>query len=164
MRIARWILASALLALPALPVPLAAQETPKGLTDAYGALADGILALNHAETQLVRSILESHRQAAAAHAAKGEWDKAAAEVALFASEGDNAVGGVRKRLLEGGHHHNAAGEQAGTFEPGYVVVDRQSKQQGLAIAAALRQAKSEAEHKKAWSDFEALAKKVLAAR
>ena len=52
---------------------------------------------------------------------------AAAELALFANEGDNAIGGVRKKLLEGGHHFNAAGEEAGVYEDGYVIVTREAK-------------------------------------
>ena len=141
--------------------PAAGQETPKSTVETYSAIADGILALNKAETDVVRVILESHHDAGAALAAHGEWEKAAAEVALFANEGDNAVGGVRKRLLEGNHHHNAEGEAAGTYEPGYVIVTRAAKTKGLAIAAALRQAKTDGDRKKAWNDFEALAKEVL---
>jgi hypothetical protein len=160
MKITRWTLALTLLALA---LPARAQETPKNLVATYNALADGILALHRAEADLVRTLLETHRQAAADHAGRGEWDKAAAEVALFASEGDNAIGGIRKKLVEGNHHHNAAGEQVGAFEPGYVLVTREAKQQGLAIASALRQARSEEERKKAWADFEALARKVLRA-
>jgi hypothetical protein len=154
----RYILALLVLGLA---MPAAAQQTPTSVVAAYDALANGILALNHAEEQIVRAILTSHRDAANALAGKGEWEKAAAEIALFASEGDNAVGGIRKRLLEGGHHHNAASEEAGTFEPGYVLVTRQAKQRGLAIASALRQAKTGEERSKAWSDFAALVKEVL---
>lgn len=36
-----------------------------------------------------------------------------------------------------------------------------AKQRGLALASALRQAKSGEERSKAWSDFAALAKEVL---
>lgn len=156
----RWILALLILVLAS---PVAAQQTPGSMVDTYNALADGILALHRTEEQIVRVILESHRDAAIAHAGKRDWEKAAAEIALFASEGDNAVGGIRKRLVEGGHHHNAAGEAAGTFEPGYVIVTRQAKQRGLAIATALRQAKTDEERSKAWSDFAALAEEVLRA-
>ena len=160
----RWTVPLLVLALTvAWALPAAAQQTPKSMVEAYDALAKSILALNHAEDGLVRTILVAHRDAAAAHAAKGEWEKAAAEVALFANEGDNAVGGIRKRLVEGGHHHNSAGESAGIFETGYVIVTKAAKQRGLAIASALRQGKSEAEHKKAWSDFEALARELLRA-
>ena len=154
---------SLLVAVLVVSLPAAAQQpaTPANIVKAYDALANSILALDRAEEEIVRAILASHRDAASAHAGKGEWEKAAAEVALFANEGDNAVGGIRKRLLEGGHHHNAAGEAAGVYEPGYVIVTKQAKQRGLAIASALRQAKSAEERNKAWSDFEALAKEVL---
>ena len=156
---------SLLVAVLVVSLPAAAQQpaTPANIVEAYDALANSILALDRAEEEIVRAILAGHRDAASAHTGKGEWEKAAAEVALFANEGDNAVGGIRKRLLEGGHHHNAAGEAAGVYEPGYVIVTKQAKQRGLAIASALRQAKSAEERNQAWSDFEALAKEVLRA-
>jgi hypothetical protein len=80
----------------------------------------------------------------------------------FANEGDNAIGGVRKRLLEGGHHFNAEGEEQGIFEPGYVVVNREAKQKLLASSSALRQAKDEMARKAAWDDFAKVAKPLLA--
>ncbi len=50
-------------------------------------------------------------------------------MALFANEGDNAIAGIRKRLVEGGHHHNAAGEEQGIFEEGYVSSDPGSEEE-----------------------------------
>ncbi len=55
----------------------------------------------------------------------------------LATEGDNAVGAVRKRLLEGGHHHNAAGEAQGIYEEGYVVVTRAAKTELLESSRAI---------------------------
>jgi len=138
-----------------------AQETPRTMVDSYEALADTILAVRRAEANLVRALLDGHRHAAEAAMHRGDIETAAAHVALFANEGDNAVGGVRKRLLEGGHHYNAEGEDRGIFEDGYVVVTRDTKTQALAIAKELRSATTDAARQAAWDDFAALAEKVL---
>ena len=61
----------------------------------------------------------------------------ASDVGQLATEGDNAVGAVRKRLLEGGHHHNAAGEAQGIYDEGYVIVTRAAKAQLLASSRAI---------------------------
>ena len=53
------------------------------------------------------------------------------------TEGDNAVAGVRKRLLEGGHHANAEGEAQGIYDEGYVVVTKAAKQAFLDASQAL---------------------------
>lgn len=159
MDLRRLVLATALVAIC---LPATAQQTPKNLTATYNALADGILALHRAEAEMARSILVAHRDAAAAAAAKGEWEEAAAQIALFANEGDNAVAGVRKRLLEGGHHHHHAdAEETAAFEPGYVLVTRKAKQQALEIAASLRRAGTAEARTKAWEGFVALAREVL---
>jgi hypothetical protein len=133
------------------------QETPKSMVDTYDALADSILALKRAEAGFVRSMLDGHRHGAEAFMRAGDFRRAAAEIALFASEGDNAIGGVRKRLVEGGHHHNADGEAKGIYEPGFVVVTRKAKQQALAASAALLAAKTDEERKTAWQQFVAVA-------
>jgi hypothetical protein len=126
------------------PAPAAAQApagTPAELVTTYNAVADGILALKKTEDSLVRAILATtlgHGQAALARAqraikendakaASAAVEALAADAAQLATEGDNAVGAVRKRLLEGGHHHNAAGEAQGIYEEGYVVVTRKAK-------------------------------------
>ena len=116
------------------------QETQRPLVAAYESLADVILGAKRTEANLVRAILASHHDAADAAFRAGDFEKSAAEMALFANEGDNAVGGVRKRLLEGGHHHNAEGEAKGIYEPGFVIVTRDAKQKALAASAALRAA------------------------
>jgi hypothetical protein len=82
-------------------------------------------------------------------------------MAIFANEGDNAVGGVRKRLLEGGHHFNAEGEQQGVFEPGYVIVTKEAKVQMLNASAALRKASTEEARTKSWEDFVMVARELL---
>ncbi len=150
-----------LVAAALLVVPAQAQETPAAIAKAYGALADSVLALRSAEAALVTAILDGHYDAAKRMADRGNWDGAAANMALFANEGDNAIAGVRKRLLEGGHHFNAAGEEQGIFEEGYVVVNRKAKRKMLDAVSSLRQATDEDARKAAWAAFDEVAKKLL---
>ena len=138
-----------------------AQETPPELVAAYASLADTILAAKRTEALLVRSLLAGHRHGAEAYFRAGQFEMAAVEIALFANEGDNAVAGVRKRLIDGGHHHNAEGEKEGIFEAGYVVVTKAAKAKALAASAALRRAKSPEQRSKAFDEFEAVAKSLL---
>jgi len=142
-------------------VPAAAQETPASMVSAYEGLADSILGMRQAEESFVRAILEHHFHAAKLAMKAGEYDDAAAQMALFGNEGDNGVAGVRKRLLEGGHHHNSDAEEKGIYEPGYVVVTREAKKAVLDSAAALRKAEDDAGRKAAWEDFAAAAKGLL---
>jgi len=141
--------------------PAQAQETPPSLVASYDDLADVILSMRSMEANLVRTILAGHYHAAEAYFANGVFDAAAAQMALFANEGDNAVGGVRKRLLEGGHHYNAEGEEQGAYEPGFVLVDREAKKAVLDASAALRQAGTDAERQQAWDAFAAVAEPLL---
>jgi hypothetical protein len=127
------------------PAPAQAIGTPAEMVSTYNTLADGILALKRTEENLVRSILAAtlahgqvdYGRAQAAiekgdpKAASAALEALAADVGQLATEGDNAVGAVRKRLLEGGHHHNAAGEAQGIYDEGYVVVTRAAKQKLL---------------------------------
>jgi hypothetical protein len=110
----------------------------------------------------VRALLDGHRRAAQAQFASGDFAGAAAEMALFANEGDNAVGGIRKRLIEGGHHHNADGEAKGIYEPGFVIVTRTAKQAALQASANLRKATTDAERRAAWGEFAKVADGLLA--
>jgi hypothetical protein len=75
-------------------------------------------------------------------------ENVAAAVGQIGTEGDNAVAGVRKRLLEGGHHFNASGEAQGVYDEGYVVVTKAAKQAFLdsskAIAMLARDPKADA--------------------
>jgi len=142
--------------------PAGAQETPASMVSAYDALATSILGLRHAETDFVKTILEYHLHAAETAYKAGEYGDAAAQIALFANEGDNAVAGIRKRLLEGGHHHHSqAEEDAGVYEPGFVIVTREAKETLLAAASALRQAGDDAGRQAAWKDFADTAKELL---
>lgn len=136
---------------------LPAQQTPKSTAATYSALADSILAIKRTESEFVRSMLGNHFRNARAAVQRGDSESASAEIALFANEGDNAIGGVRKRLLDGGHHHHADDEAKGIYEPGFVIVTRKVKEEALGISAAMRQAKGEPERKAAWERFAALA-------
>lgn len=144
MRFGRLALAAALSFASLAPAPAAAQTpagTPAEMVQTYHSLADGILALKRTEENVVKSILAAtvaHGQgtlgraqralaAGDAKAAAAAVEALAADAAQLGTEGDNAVGGVRKRLLEGGHHHNAAGEAQGIYDEGYVVVTRKAK-------------------------------------
>jgi hypothetical protein len=138
--------------------PAAAQTstesaTPSEMVATYNTLADGILAMKVTEENLVRTILaaaKAHgeaqlakaRSAIAANdtaAAKAAIEALAAAVAQMGTEGDNSVAAVRKRLIEGGHHHNAAGEAQGIFDPGYVIVTKAAKQKLLDSSRAIGQ-------------------------
>ena len=152
-RTAFAVVALSLVALAGVAAPAGAQATPPALVKTYESLATIILSARQAEADLVRAVLDGHRRAAEAKFKAGDFAGAAAEMALFANEGDNAVGGVRKRLLEGGHHHNAAGEEKGIYEPGYVIVTRTAKQAALQASANLRKATTDAERGAAWAEF-----------
>jgi hypothetical protein len=148
-------------ALGAFAVPAPAQETPASMVESYSALADSILALRAAEQAFVRSLLDGHRHAAEAAMKAGQWEAVAGHIALFANEGDNAVAGVRKRLVEGGHHFNDAGDES-THDTGFVVVTREARRQILEAAASLRRAEDEAAREAAWARFAELAAGALA--
>jgi len=147
------------LAFASAPAP---QATPKPTVACYSSLADAILALKTTEEEFVRSMLDAHFQAARAARDMKQHEQAAAEMALFGNEGDNAIGGVRKKLLDGGQHHNAEGEAQGVYEPGYVLVTKKAKEGMLAAATAMRSAKDDAARDKAWKDFTAIAEPFLA--
>lgn len=161
-----WGAVAAAVLVSGAPIAASAQArtsgTPAEMVAAYDALADTILGANHAEDKLVRAILAAThghaqaelgraRQALAANdaaAARAAIENLAADVGQIGTEGDNAVAGVRKRLLEGGHHHNAAGEAQGIYDEGYVVVTKVAKQAFLdssrAIAMLAREPKADA--------------------
>src|SRR5881397_1725204 len=126
-------------ALPAAPPAQSrGPATPSEMVAAYDALADAILGANKAERKLVISILAATyghaqseltraRQALKANdagAARAAIENLATAVGQIGTEGDNAVAGVRKRLLEGGHHANSEGEAQGVYEAGYVIVNK----------------------------------------
>lgn len=157
----RSMMVLALASLVLAAAPAFAQETPAPLVAAYDSLAKVILNVRQAEKEMVRSLLDEHYRAAKRMMAEEKFGIAAAHMSLFANEGDNAVGGIRKRLIEGGHHHNAAGEEAGIFEPGYVLVTKEAKQKMLKASTDLRQAKDEVARKAAWKDFATVADTFL---
>ncbi len=147
-------LAAGLAAAPAAAQGTAASPaTPAEMVATYSSLADGILALKRTEEDLVRSILaaaHAHAQielgraqraiaAGDPKAAQSALEGLAADVGQIATEGDNAVGAVRKRLLDGGHHHNAAGEAQGIFDEGFVIVTRAAKAKLLESSRAIGQ-------------------------
>lgn len=121
-------------------------SVPPQLVASYESLADTILGAKRTERNLVLSILATtynHAQATYAQAAasleadrdaSAELEKLASLVSQLGNEGDAAVAAVRKRLLEGGHHHNAAGEQQGLYDPGFVIVTRAAKKTFLDAA------------------------------
>jgi len=141
-----WIVIGLSVLLVASAVPASIQAaapdptaTPQSLVTTYGSLADTILAAKRTEWDLVHSILATtygHGEAAVAEAtakikagkdAKSEVERVATLVSQLGTEGDAAVAAVRKRLVEGGHHHNAAGEQQGLYDEGFVIVTRAAK-------------------------------------
>jgi hypothetical protein len=143
-RLTTAVTALAVAALACMPVTASAQPqpgTPAEMVATYNTLADGLLALKNTESNLVKSILAATRahgdvQLARATKALGANDAAgakaaiealAADVAQLGTEGDNSVAAVRKRLIQGGQHHNAAGEAQGIYEEGYVIVTRAAK-------------------------------------
>lgn len=136
-------------------------ETRKSFAETYDAIADTILGSKHAEKGIVKSILHEHRAAARREYQAGDYAAAAAEIALFGNEGDNRIGGIRKRLLEGGHHHNAEGEAKGIYEEGYVVVTRAVKKACLEASSALQTADDKAARQAAWDAFAKVARPLL---
>jgi len=155
------VLFVAILALSLLSMPSFAQHTPKPTVAAYDALADAILGLREAEADFVRAMLGYHYEAAERTFKNKNWEKSAAQMALFANEGDNAVGGIRKRLVEGGHHHNAAGEEAGIYDEGFVIITKKAKRKALQASKTLREATDDAGRQAAWASFEQVAKPLL---
>lgn len=145
-----------------LAAPSLAQQTPSSMVAAYDSLAKIILNARDAEEDLVRAMLDGHFHGAQAMMKQGRFDEAAAEMALFANEGDNAIAGIRKRLVEGGHHHNAAGEEQGIYDEGYVLVTREARKKMMASSTAMRQAKDDVARQAAWKDFAAVAQETLA--
>jgi hypothetical protein len=143
------------LALHAAPGAAQTRELPTApeFVATYNTLADAILALHQTEENVVRSILaaayehgETHlnraQQAITANDAadaKSALEALAVDIGQLATEGDNSVGAVRKRLILGGAHHNAAGEAQGIFEEGYVIVTKVAKAKLLESSRAIAQ-------------------------
>lgn len=156
-------------------------STPAALVATYNSLADAILAVKTTESNLVRAMLDSghaHAKALLAQAqaaidagkkdeAKAHIEALAALVAQLGAEGDNSIAGVRKRLLDGGHHHHADGEAQGIYEPGYVIVTKTAKANLLAASKAIAQVASapdKAALDKAWASVDSAWAEISKAR
>jgi hypothetical protein len=123
--------------------------TPPEIVATYNSLADAILAVKKTEHDLVMAMLagsfrhaEARMNAAlakiqAGQPAKDDVEAVAALVAQMGFEGDNSVAAVRKRLLDGGHHHNATGEQQGIYDEGFVIVTKEAKKSFLDAGVAI---------------------------
>jgi hypothetical protein len=123
--------------------------TPAELVGTYNTLADVILSAKKSEANLVRSILAAtyrhaeanlgmaKAQVQAGQDARVTVEKLATLVSQLGNEGDAAVAAIRKRLLEGGHHHNAAGEAQGIFDEGFVIVTKASRKVFLDAAGQI---------------------------
>jgi len=124
-------------------------RTPAELVATYEALADTILAADKAEEGLVEAILATtyahaatlkqqvESKVKAGETPRTELENLAALVSQLGNEGDSAIAGVRKRLVEGGHHHNAKGEEKGVYDEGYVIVTRAAKKVFLRSATEI---------------------------
>ncbi len=124
-------------------------STPQELVSTYADLADTILGAKKTEKNLIRSILAmTYRHAEATRMrvkgmissgkdCKAEVELLAGLVSQLGNEGDAQVAAIRKRLVEGGHHHNAAGEQQGLYDEGFVVVTRAAKKVFLDAAGRI---------------------------
>lgn len=160
----RHFIIAAIVAVGLCHLSAVAQETAPGMVSTYEALADTILSVKRAESSFVRALLESHLSAASAAFEQRDYAGAAAHMALFANEGDNAIAGVRKRLVEGGHHHHhhASDDDDDAYDQGFVIVDKAHKAVLLEAAAQMRQAKNERDAKDAWVRFETTSEALLA--
>lgn len=133
----------ALLASPGIAADAA--STPGPMVATYDALADSILSLKVAEEAMVRSILAGafqHGEALLHSIESGDADKAKVEtladlVAQLGNEGDSAVAAIRKKLIEGGHHHNAQEEAQGVYDEGFVIVTRKARKVFLDASQAI---------------------------
>ncbi|MHC4844864.1 MAG: hypothetical protein ACYTCU_01745 [Planctomycetota bacterium] len=126
-----------------------AGATPPQLAAAYSSLADTILAAKQTEWDMVHAILAatySHAEGTIAHArakleagqdARAEIELLAALVAQLGNEGDATVAGIRKRLIDGGHHHHADDGDSGAYDEGFVIVTRKAKQALLEAAGRI---------------------------
>jgi hypothetical protein len=153
----RIVLASFFMSAWGMPATITAQSispsTPEELVATYDSLANAILSTKQTEENLVRSMLSTTYAHASATRARAEQalqsgqtqqataaiEELAGHVAQLGNEGDNAVAGIRKRLVEGGHHHNSAGENQGVYDPGFVIVTRAAKQKLLTSSRNIAQ-------------------------
>jgi hypothetical protein len=150
--IACSLLASSALVTAFFAVPRAPQQapaTPPEIVATYNSLADAILAVKKTEHDLVMAMLSGtyrHAEAkmnaavakvGAGQPAKEDVEAVAALVSQLGNEGDASIAAIRKRLLDGGFHHNAAGEAQGIFDEGFVIVNKETKKAFLESATAI---------------------------
>jgi hypothetical protein len=122
---------------------MAAEENPEEmvLAKTYEHLAQTIIELRTAETNLVRAILINHHMMAWHHFAKAsagtdvvkQLEAAASEITKIANEGGKAVQAVRQTLVEAGHHHHHHHSDAET-QSDYVFIDDKEKKAFLDLA------------------------------
>jgi len=136
---------------PAQVRPLPEAATPPELVATYSNLADSILATKAAEASLVRSIVAMtfrHAEGLMARIedklqegkkARREIETLADLVAQLGNEGDASVAGIRKRLLDAGHHHHAGGEEQGIYDEGFVIVTKKARKALLEVAKKIGQ-------------------------
>src|SRR5262249_50734944 len=123
--------------------------TPAEIVAAYNTLATSILSVKPPEHDPVMAMLAGtcrHAEAkvmqavaklGASQPAKDDVEAAAALVSQLGYEGDHSVAAIRKRLLDGGFHHNSAGEAQGIYEEGFVIVTKELKKTFLESATAI---------------------------
>lgn len=143
--------------------PVAAQPTSGAMVESYDALVENVLALRRLESGFVGALLDGHRRAAEDLMRREEFERAAAEMTRFANEGDDAIAGIRQRLIEAGHRYHADADRQSRYEPGFVIVTREARQSILAAAAALVEASTDEQRQKAWSDFAITAEALMMA-
>ena len=122
---------------------IAAEENREELVLAktYEHLAQTIIELRSAETNLVRAILVNHRTMAGRYLAMAsagtdvakQLEAAASEITKIANEGGKAVQAVRQTLVEAGHHHHHHHSDAET-QSDYVFIDDKEKKAFLDFA------------------------------
>lgn len=149
-------------------------STPQELVAAYSALADTILGVRKTESSLVQAILSTafaHAQATMAKVktkieagqdARAEIETLAALVSQIGNEGDAEVAGIRKRLIEGGHHHHSTAEPRGAYEEGFVVVTRTARQALLESAGRIGRLAMSPDLKALDSEWQSVAKQYEA--
>ncbi len=105
----------------------------------YEHLAESIIALHSAEDELVKSILIGYHSAAqsrlrfaarAGDSRRPALERAAAQIADIANEGDKRIQAVRQRLLKAGHTHNTDAET----KADYMFINNTEKKALLALA------------------------------
>lgn len=154
-------------------VPAQAQqgaETPPELVMAYDQLAVTILAAKKTEWHVVQSILATsynhaqgiysavQRKLEAGEDVSGDLETLADLVSHLGNEGDAEVAAIRKRLVEGGHHHNAQGEKQGIYDEGFVIVTRKAKKVFLDAAGNIARMASSPEATKLRREWQAVEK------